>query len=184
MPDESEVRGLLALCLATDARRAARYDATARTSRWRITTARSTTPQRPPRPTSSVRGTLAQGPGAVRVPGRDLVACTRSLRARPSTDWAQIAALYGLLANADPSPVVALNRAIAVSYADDPEAALPLLAALEARLADYPPFHAAAADVCRRAGRAEAARAAYARAIALTGIRGARVPRAPVARLA
>ena len=68
------------------------------------------------------------------------------------TDWEQIAALYELLARSDPSPVIALNRALAVSFAEGPEAALPLLAELESCLADYAPFHAAYADVQRRLG--------------------------------
>ena len=173
MPDESEARGLLALCLATDARRAARYDATGAYvsledhDRSRYDAAKAAEAD------ELVRGTLAQGPGPYAF--QAAISSLHSLAPTyAETDWAQIASLYGLLANADPSPVIALNRAIAVSQAEGPEAALPLLAALEVRLADYAPFHAARADVCRRQGDVEAARAAYARAIALTGNPGER----------
>ena len=70
--------------------------------------------------------------------------------------------------------MVALNRAVAVSLAESPEAALPLLDALAERLAEYAPFHAAYADVRRRSGDAAAARAAYGRALALTTNEGER----------
>ncbi len=69
------------------------------------------------------------------------------------TDWEQIAAVYALLARSDPSPVIALNRAMAVSFAEDPERALPLLEALAGQLDGYAPFHAALADVQRRRRR-------------------------------
>jgi RNA polymerase sigma-70 factor (ECF subfamily) len=171
MPDESEVRGLLALCLATDARRPARaagayvtleqhdralYDATVAAEADEL-----------------VRSTLGQAPGPYAV--QAAIASLHTLA--PSwaeTDWEQIAALYGVLARIDASPVVALNQAVAVSFASVPERALPLLTALAERLDGYQPFHAALADVCRRCGRTDEARAAYARAIALTGTPGER----------
>ena len=84
------------------------------------------------------------------------------------TDWEQIAAVYTLLARSDPSPVIALNRAMAVSFADGPEAALPLLEALAGHLDEYAPFHAALADVQRRGGDVPAARSAYERALEVT----------------
>jgi len=90
--------------------------------------------------------------------------------AAASTDWAQIVALYDLLAVAAPSPVVELNRAVAVAMRDGPEAGLALIDAILRRgdLADYHLAHAARADLCRRLGKAADARASYERALALT----------------
>jgi RNA polymerase sigma-70 factor (ECF subfamily) len=87
-----------------------------------------------------------------------------------ATDWAQIVGLYELLARVDPSPVVDLNRAVAVAMRDGPEAGLVLVDAILARgdLSDYRLAHAARADLCRRLGRKEEARASYERALALT----------------
>jgi RNA polymerase sigma-70 factor (ECF subfamily) len=87
-----------------------------------------------------------------------------------ATDWAQIVRLYGLLAQADPSPVVELNRAVAVAMRDGPAAGLALIDAILARgdLADYHLAHSARAELCRRLGRTAEARAAYERALALT----------------
>ena len=86
------------------------------------------------------------------------------------TDWAQIAGLYDVLVRAEPSPVVELNRAVAVAMRDGPAAGLALIDALLARgeLADYSFTHAARADLCRRLGRKADARKAYARALELT----------------
>jgi RNA polymerase sigma-70 factor (ECF subfamily) len=86
------------------------------------------------------------------------------------TDWAQIVALYNLLARAEPSPVVELNRAVAVAMRDGPEAGLALIDAILARgdLADYHLAHSARADMCRRLGRTAEARASYQRAVELT----------------
>jgi RNA polymerase sigma-70 factor (ECF subfamily) len=87
-----------------------------------------------------------------------------------TTDWGQIVALYDLLLQVNPSPVVELNRAVAVAMCDGPEAGLALIDALLARgdLADYHLAHAARADLCRRLGRSEEAKAAYRRALDLT----------------
>ena len=87
-----------------------------------------------------------------------------------ATDWVQIAALYEVLLRVEPSPVVELNRAVAVAMRDGPEAGLTLIDALLARgeLADYRLAHAARADLCRRLGRTAEARDAYERALALT----------------
>lgn len=86
-----------------------------------------------------------------------------------STDWPQIVALYSLLARVEPSPVVELNRAVAVAMRDGPEAGLALLDGLLAggELRDYHLAHAAQADFFRRLGRMAEARAAYERALAL-----------------
>jgi RNA polymerase sigma-70 factor (ECF subfamily) len=86
-----------------------------------------------------------------------------------ATDWAEIVALYDLLLQLEPSPIVELNRAVAVAMRDGPAAGLALVEAILARgdLRDYHLAHAAQADLSRRAGRVEEARAAYRRAIAL-----------------
>jgi RNA polymerase sigma-70 factor (ECF subfamily) len=87
-----------------------------------------------------------------------------------ATDWPQIVALYDVLARADPSPVVELNRAVAVAMRDGPAAGLALVENLLARgeLSDYPLAHAARADLCRRLGRRREARESYERALDLT----------------
>ena len=86
-----------------------------------------------------------------------------------ATDWAQIVGLYEVLARADPSPVVELNRAAAVAMRDGPAAGLALIDAILARgeLGDYHLAHSARADFCRRLGRTAEARASYQRALAL-----------------
>jgi RNA polymerase sigma-70 factor, ECF subfamily len=86
-----------------------------------------------------------------------------------ATDWAQIVGLYDLLLRADPSPVVELNRAVAVAERDGMDAGIDLIDALVAsgRLAAYLPAHAARADLCRRAGRLDEAVASYRRALVL-----------------
>ena len=86
-----------------------------------------------------------------------------------ATDWAQIVALYDVLQRLDPSPVIALNRAVALAMRDGPAAALPLVEEILRRgeLHDYHLAHAARADLCRRLGRNAEARAAYERALAL-----------------
>jgi len=86
------------------------------------------------------------------------------------TNWARIASLYDLLLRAEPTPVVALNRAVAIAMRDGPEAGLALVDALLAsgELATYRYAHAARADLLRRLGRTEAARAAYERTLELT----------------
>ena len=88
-----------------------------------------------------------------------------------ATDWAQIVELYDLLMRMAPSPVVELNRAVAVAMRDGPEAGLALIDAILARgdLADYHLAHSARADLCRRLGRNAEARASYERALASPG---------------
>jgi RNA polymerase sigma-70 factor (ECF subfamily) len=85
------------------------------------------------------------------------------------TDWQQIVALYDVLARLDPSPVVDLNRAVALAMRDGPTAGLAVVDAILARgeLKDYHLAHAARADLCRRLGRRADARASYERALAL-----------------
>jgi RNA polymerase sigma-70 factor (ECF subfamily) len=85
------------------------------------------------------------------------------------TDWAQIVGLYDVLARADPSPVVELNRAVAVAMRDGPGAGLVLIDAILARgeLTAYHLAHSARADLCRRLGRTGEARTSYGCALTL-----------------
>jgi RNA polymerase sigma-70 factor (ECF subfamily) len=87
-----------------------------------------------------------------------------------ATDWPQIVALYSVLARAEPSPIVELNRAVAVAMLDGPEAGLALIDGIFARgdLTDYHLAHSARADLCRRLGRKNEAQSSYERALALT----------------
>jgi RNA polymerase sigma-70 factor (ECF subfamily) len=86
-----------------------------------------------------------------------------------TTDWGQIVALYSVLLRVDPSPVVELNRAVAVAMRDGPEAGLALIDAILARgdLADYYLAHSARAEFCRRLGRTAEARKSFERALEL-----------------
>jgi RNA polymerase sigma-70 factor (ECF subfamily) len=87
-----------------------------------------------------------------------------------ATDWREIVGLYDILLRADPSPIVELNRAVAVAMRDGPADGLALVDAILARgdLQDYRLAHAARADLCRRLGETGQARASYERALALT----------------
>jgi len=87
-----------------------------------------------------------------------------------ATDWHEIVGLYDLLAQLEPSPVVALNRAVAVAMRDGAQAGLTLVDTLLAggELADYRLAHAARADLCRRLGKTADARTSYERALELT----------------
>jgi RNA polymerase sigma-70 factor (ECF subfamily) len=91
-------------------------------------------------------------------------------RSAAATDWAQIVALYDILVRADRAPVVELNRAAAVAMRDGPLAGLTIIDAILERgdLGDYLHAHSARADLCRRLGRVEDARASYRRALTLT----------------
>jgi len=170
MPDDAEAWGLLALMLLHDARRAARVDDDGRyvaldaqdRSLWDA---------------DRIADGLAKLERAVRLkrPGEyQLQAAITALQLQApdaeSTDWAQIADLYGALAALNPSPVVELNRAVAVGMADGPGAGLALLEPLlaEPSLERYQPLHAAHADLLRRAGDTAGAARAYERAIALS----------------
>lgn len=87
-----------------------------------------------------------------------------------ATDWAQIVGLYDVLYRVEPSPVIELNRAVAVAMRDGPQAGLDIIDAILARgeLADYQLVHSARAELCRRLGRTAEARASYEKALALT----------------
>jgi RNA polymerase sigma-70 factor (ECF subfamily) len=85
------------------------------------------------------------------------------------TDWSQIVALYDQLVRLDPSPIVALNRAIAVAELDGPQVALAAVDRLEDKLVGYHAYHATRADLLRRLGRSQKSRVAYDKAIELAG---------------
>jgi len=85
-----------------------------------------------------------------------------------ATDWSEVIGLYDVLSRLDPSPVIALNRAVAVAMRDGPEAGLPLVESLLGELDGYHLAHAAHADLCRRLGRKGEAIAAYEKALALS----------------
>jgi len=166
MPDEPEARGLLALLLATDARRDARYDGPrmvpldehdrSRYDRVKLREAQGL-----------VVEALRREPGPYGVQAA-IAALHSSAPTAEDTDWQQIVELYDVLLAMHDTPVVALNRAAAVSFADGPAEALPLLDALTADLDGFGPYHAARADVLRRLDREEEAAAAYEAALAAT----------------
>ncbi len=171
LPRDGEATGLLALMLLTEARRGTRvgddgalvaldeqdragWDAALITEGHGL-----------------VRERLAAA-AAGEAPGRyQLLAAVNavhtSARRFADTDWSQVVALYDRLLRLDPSPIVALNRAIAVAELDGPEVGLALVDALGEPLDGYHALHAARADLLRRAGRTAEARAAYDRAIGL-----------------
>ena len=107
-------------------------------------------------------------PGRYQIPPA-ISAVHTSARDVRATDWSQVVALYDQLVRLDPSPIVALNRAIAVAELDGPEVALAAVDRLEHRLAGYHAYHATRADLLRRLGQTQQSRAAYARAIELAG---------------
>jgi RNA polymerase sigma-70 factor, ECF subfamily len=170
MPDDPEVWGLLALMLLHDARRAARVDPSGRYVALDAQD-RSLWDQ------DRIREGLAKLERAVRLrrPGEyQLQAAITALQIQApdaeATDWAQIAELYGALGRLNPSPVVELNRAVAVGLAAGPAAGLELLEPLltDPALERYQPLYAAHAELLSRGGDAEGAARAYERAIALS----------------
>jgi len=161
MPDEAEVFGLLALLLLQDSRRDARTSADGELvlledqdrSLW-------------DRPRIEEGRRVLERAFALRAPGPyQLQAAIAALHTEPQTDWAQIAALYTQLARQVPSPVVELNRAVAVAMADGPEQGLALMHDLP--LDEYHLYHSARADLLRRLERLDEAEAAYRRALEL-----------------
>ena len=170
LPEDGEVAGLLALMLLTDARRGARVSAggelvpLGEQDRGAWDTALIAEGHR------LVRERLASGqaPGPYQILAA-IGAVHTSARDIRDTDWSQVVALYDQLVRLDPSPIVALNRAIAVAELDGPEVALAAVDRLEPRLAGYHAYHAARADLLRRLGRSGESRAAYDRAIELAG---------------
>jgi RNA polymerase sigma-70 factor (ECF subfamily) len=109
-----------------------------------------------------------EGPGRYQILAA-INAVHTSARDMRDTDWSQVLALYDQLVRLDPSPIIALNRAIAVAELDGPEVALAAVDRLELTLAGYHAYHATRADLLRRLGRGQESRAAYDRAIELAG---------------
>lgn len=170
MPDDGEVAGLLALMLLIESRRTARVSASGelvaldQQDRGAWDAALIAEGHR------LVRERLASGVA----PGRYQIlaavnAVHTSARDVRDTDWSQVVALYDQLVRLDPSPIVALNRAIAVAELDGPEVALAAVDRLEGKLAGYHAYHVTRADLLRRLGRSGQSRAAYDRAVELAG---------------
>ncbi|MEV6518945.1 RNA polymerase sigma factor [Micromonospora chalcea] len=168
LPDDHEVIGLLALMLLTEARRPARVSATGELvvlaeqdrSAWdRDLIAEGH---------ALVRACIAAGrpPGHYQILAAINAVHTDARDAR-DTDWAQVAALYDHLVRVDPSPIVRLNRAVAVAELDGPQVALAEVEGLP--LDGYHAYHATRAELLRRMGRGGEAREAYGRAIELAG---------------
>jgi RNA polymerase sigma-70 factor (ECF subfamily) len=169
LPDDPETRGLLALMLLIDARRAARLDASGQPvpldeqdrSLWDR-----------PRIEEGVRildDALALGrPGPYQTQAA-IMALHATAPTAAETDWAQIAALYRALLAYSPTPVVELNAAVALGFATDPEAALAWIERLEGggALSRYHLLPAAKAEILQRLGRTDAAATAYQEALAL-----------------
>ncbi|MFF5289690.1 RNA polymerase sigma factor [Paractinoplanes globisporus] len=174
LPDDGEVAGLLALMLFTDARRSARVSPTGEL----VTLAEQDRG-------AWDRTLIAEGNALVREriravaagggpPGRyQLQAAINAVHAEaPSardTNWPAIVALYGSMLQIDPSPIVRLNRAVAIAEVDGPEAALAEIDQLAGPLDGYHAFHATRADLLRRLGRTGESRSAYNRAIGMAG---------------
>ncbi|WP_337062058.1 RNA polymerase sigma factor [Kineococcus sp. G2] len=167
MPDEPEVLGLLGLLLLSESRRPARTSVEGALvplseqdrSLW----------DRPliEQGQEVVRSCLRRGrPGPYQLQAA-IAAVHADARTAQETDWRQVLALYDHLLSLAPSPVVALNRAVALAEVQGPAAALAVIEALE--LPGYPPRHAVRADLLRRLGRWEQARLAYDQAITTAG---------------
>jgi RNA polymerase sigma-70 factor (ECF subfamily) len=170
MPEDGEVAGLLALMLLTEARRTARVSATGELVSLEEQDRGSWDAALVAEGHQLVRERLA----ARVAPGRYQIlaainAVHTSARDVRDIDWSQIVALYNQLIRLDPSPIVALNRAIAVAELDGPEVALAAVDRLEDKLAGYHAYHATRAEFLRRLGQSQNSRAAYDKAIELAG---------------
>ncbi|XAS66714.1 sigma-70 family RNA polymerase sigma factor [Micrococcaceae bacterium Sec5.7] len=166
MPDEPEVAGLLALLLLTESRRASRI----RTDGSLVTLDEQDRTQWDRNLIDEGLATVARCLRRNRPGTYQIQAAINAVHADAATieqtDWMQIVALYDQLLAIAPTPVVALNRAIAIGEVHGPAAALALVDALD--LDHYQPFHATRADLLRRLGRADEAAATYKRAAAMT----------------
>ena len=170
MPDQPEVAGLLSLLLLHDARRSARVDSDGRF----VALADQDRTRWDPAVLAEGLRLLARAwrhrnPGPYQLQAAIMAVHLRGSGPQ-SVDWVQIAEMYDALLRLHPSPVIELNRAVAVGFADGPHAGLRLLEPLlsDHTLASYQPLHASHAELLRRAGNSRAARGAYDRAIALS----------------
>ena len=167
MPDEAEALGLLALMLLQHSRHAARVDAEGSLvlleeqdrARWDHDMIDEGV--------ATLDRAIALGEPATYQVQAAIAALHAQAPRAEDTDWTQIAALYGALARMTPSPIVELNRAVALSMADGPSAALPIVEELALELDGYHLFHATRADLLRRSGRPDDAAIAYRRALDL-----------------
>ena len=174
LPDDGEVAGLLALMLLIDARRTARVSADGELVTLDEQDRGGWDRDLIAEGHALVRERLAVVAAGGARPGRyQLLAAINAVhtdaRSARDTDWSQIVALYDQLIRVEPSPIVALNRAVAVAEVDGPEVGLALVERLAADLDRYHAFHATRADLLRRLGRSRESRAAYDRAIELAG---------------
>ena len=166
---EPEVVGLLALMLLQESRRGARTSAEGEIVLLEDQDRALWNHEQIGEGSALVRQALATrrfGPYTLQAA---IAAVHAEARSAAETDWAQIAALYDLLLRIEPSPVVELNRAVAVAMRDGPAAGLEMIDAILARgeLTEYHLAHAARAELCRRSGRTADAKAAYERALSL-----------------
>jgi RNA polymerase sigma-70 factor, ECF subfamily len=170
MPEDGEVAGLLALMLLTEARRTTRVSASGELVPLDEQDRAAWDAALVAEGHRLVRERLASGvsPGRYQILAA-INAVHTSAREWRDTDWLQVVALYDQLVCFDPSPIIVLNRAIAVAEVDGPEVALAAIDALEDELAGYHAYHATRAELLRRLGRGEKSRAAYDKAIELAG---------------
>ena len=170
MPDNAEAAGLLALMLLTDARKAGRRDREGAFLPLEMQNRRRWNAAQIREGDTILRRTLAQGRIGPYQLQAAISACHATSPDWAGTDWAQIAALYGLLSQMTPTPVVTINRAVALAYGGQLDAGLALLEGLadDPALAGYQPFHVARAALFARAAQTAQARDHYAKAIALT----------------
>lgn len=174
MPQDGEVVGLLALMLLTEARAAARVSSSGELVRLAEQDRGAWDQALIAEGVALVRERLAVVARGDAVPGRYQIlaainAVHTSVPDTRDTDWSQVVALYDQLAAIDPSPIVALNRAIAVAELDGPDVGLGAVERLGEALDGYHAYHATRADLLRRLGRSADARVAYDRAIELSG---------------
>jgi RNA polymerase sigma-70 factor, ECF subfamily len=172
LPSDGEVAGLLALMLLSEARRKARVSASGELVTLDEQDRGAWDAALIAEGHTLVRERIAAVSAGQGHPGRYQIlaainAVHTSARDVRDTDWSQIVALYDRLASIDPSPIVALNRAVALAELDGPEVALALVDQLD--LGGYHAYHATRADLLRRLGRSADAHAAYERAIELAG---------------
>ncbi|GAA2540452.1 sigma factor-like helix-turn-helix DNA-binding protein [Winogradskya consettensis] len=170
LPDDGETAGLLALMLLTEARRTARVSPGGEL----VTLAEQDRGAWDPTLIAEGHRLVRERLAARVAPGRYQIlaainAVHTSARDVRDTDWSQVVALYDQLGRIDPSPIVTLNRAVAVAELDGPDVALAAVDRVAPRLADYHAFHATRADLLRRLGRSQESRAAYDKAIELAG---------------
>jgi RNA polymerase sigma-70 factor (ECF subfamily) len=173
LPDDGEVAGLLALMLLTEARHSARVSASGELIALDEQDRAAWDAALISEGHGLVRERLAAAAAGI-APGRYQIlaainAVHTSARDVRDTDWSQIVALYDQLARLDRSPIVALNRAIALAELDGPEVGLAIVDRLAEKLAGYHAYHATRAELLRRLGRSGESRSAYDQAIELAG---------------